>query len=149
MKCKEHQKCKTPLVSQNIIFLWCPPMSVLELCLDLYRDKHCRMAENTENVEWSLCIDMACHLEERSVSPGYGSRRTLGHLGQVKQHLLVVQGVFAAARLGEGNHNGTGVVSTQHALAPPQQSMADQLPGTGYPTRCLHSGSCYFPDMLQ
>lgn len=68
-----------------------------------------------------------------------GGGRTLGHFGEVEQHLLVVQGVLGGPGLLEGDHDGAGVVGAQHPLAPPQQSVADQLPGARYPTRCLEA----------
>lgn len=49
----------------------------------------------------------------------------------------MVQSVLRAPGQLQGDHNGTGVVRAQHALSPPQQRVADQLPGTRDATRCL------------
>lgn len=89
------------------------------------------------------------HLKQRSVSTWQRGRRRLGNLGQVQQHLFMVQSVLGAPGLLQGNHDDAGVVGAQHALAPPQQSVADQLPGTRHSARCLKCEKGYCEISLQ
>lgn len=61
----------------------------------------------------------------------------------------MVQSVLGAPGLLQGNHDDAGVVGAQHALAPPQQSVADQLPGTRHSARCLKREKGYCQISLQ
>lgn len=92
-----------------------------------------------QNPRWfyPIFLSSCAHLKERSVSTWQRGGRTLGHVGQVEQHLFIMQGVPHCPGLLQGDYDSTGVVGTQHPLAPPQQGVADQLPSVWHPTRCL------------
>jgi hypothetical protein len=86
---------------------------------------------------YTLTSPSALYLDEWCVGAGVRCGATVLSLGQVQQHLLVVEGFLRDTRLLQGDDDGRRVVRTQHPLAPPQEGVAHQLASAGHPARRL------------
>lgn len=96
----------------------------------LHLESSTKVTKRTE----SNLREKSLYLEQRGAGAGQGGGLTLV---QVENHLVVVQRVLGRPRFLQTDHNGTGVVRSQHPLTPAQQSVPDQLTGAGHSTRHL------------